>query len=250
MPKLAIADAFIDAVREASDEDELFALLSEFCRAFDIRYFALVHHVDFGPDQGPAIRLHNYPGAWQQWFDENRLGRSDPIHRASQMTCAGFLWSTVADLIDLTPTDLAVFAQARIVGIGDGFTVPAHVPGEFTGSISFAMDLGRPFPRELESIVQALGASAFQAARRLTGVRRIWPLPRLPITSRQRDCVRWSSRGKSDWETSQILDISKETVIQHLKQARRRYGVSNKVELSVRALHDGLLAFSELGGRR
>jgi len=250
MPQLAIADAFVDAVREAGDDDELLTLLTDFCDAFNIRYFALVHHIDFGLDQGPAIRLHNYPGPWQQWFDENRLGRSDPIHRASELTCAGFRWSTVRDLIELTATDHAIFAQARIVGIGDGFTIPAHVPGEFTGSISFAMDLGRPFPRALESIVQALGASAFQAARRLTGVRRIWPLPRLPITSRQRDCVRWSSRGKSDWETSRILDISKETVIQHLKQARRRYGVSNKVELSVRALHDGLVAFSELGGRR
>jgi LuxR family quorum-sensing system transcriptional regulator CciR len=68
-------------------------------------------------------------------------------------------------MIRLTPSDRSVLAQARIVGIGDGFTVPTHVPGEITGSCSFAMDSGEPFPRQLHSIAQILGAFAFEAAR-------------------------------------------------------------------------------------
>jgi LuxR family quorum-sensing system transcriptional regulator CciR len=250
MRKLAIADGFVDRVRAAHTENELFASLLQFCEQMGIRYFALVHHVDFGLDTAPAIRLHNYPRAWEQWFDENRLGRSDPVHRASQLTCAGFPWSAVPAMIQLTATDRSVFAQARIVGIGDGFTVPAHVPGEFTGSCSFAMDPGAPFPRELHLIAQMLAGSAFEAARRLSRIRKIWPALDRPITDRQRDCVLWSTRGKTDWETSRILDIRMGTVIQHLKHARERYGVHNKAELSVRALHDGLIAFSELGARR
>jgi LuxR family quorum-sensing system transcriptional regulator CciR len=249
MPRLAVADAFVDSARAACSESELFALLSYCCNALSIRYFALVHHINFGLDSEPAIRLHNYPETWEHWFDENRLGRSDPIHRASQLTCAGFPWSELASMIRLTPADQSVLAQARIVGIGDGFTVPAHVPGEFTGSCSFAMDPGIPFPRELHSAARILGGIAFDAARRLTKIRQIWPTPDRPITDRQRDCLLWSTRGKTDWETSRILGISKGTVIQHLKHARERYDVHNKAELSVRALHDGLIAFSELRGR-
>ncbi|MEO7689173.1 MAG: autoinducer binding domain-containing protein, partial [Sphingomonas sp.] len=138
MPKLAVADAFVDNARAASSEEELFDLLSACCNAMGIRYFALVHHIDFGVEAAPAIRLHNYPQAWQHWFDENRLGRCDPVHRASQLANYGFPWSAIPGMITLTPADLSVFAQARIVGIGDGYTVPAHVPGEFTGSCSFA----------------------------------------------------------------------------------------------------------------
>ncbi|MFA6117599.1 MAG: LuxR family transcriptional regulator [Sphingomonas sp.] len=247
---MAIADAFVDSARSATSEAELFNLLFHCCEAIGIRYFALVHHVDFGLDTAPAIRLHNYPETWQHWFDENRLGRSDPIHRASQLTCAGFAWSAVPSMITLTPMDRSVLAQARIVGIGDGYTVPANVPGEFTGSCSFAMDPGIPFPRHLHSAAQVLAGNAFDAARRLANIRRIWPAPDRPITDRQRACLLWSARGKTDWETSQILGISKGTVIQHLKHARERYDVHKTGELSIRALHDGMIAFSEVGGRR
>jgi hypothetical protein len=76
---------------------------------------------------------HNYPQAWQYRFDENRLGRSGSVHRASQLAYAGFPWSAVPRMMPLTPADQSVFAQARIVGIGDGFTVPptcrANSPG-------------------------------------------------------------------------------------------------------------------------
>ena len=247
---MAVADAFVDEARAAQSERALFELLLECCHTFNIQYFALSHHVDFGIEHGPAIRVHNYPRAWEHWFDENRLGRCDPIHRASQLVCSGFPWSAVPGMISLTPADESVLVQARIVGIGDGFTVPAHVPGEFTGSCSFAIAPGEPFPRDLYSVAQILGNFAFEAARRITRIRELWPRPERPLTARQRDCVLWSTRGKTDWETGTILGISAGTVIQHLRNARERYDVHNKAELAVRALSDGLIAFSELGLRR
>jgi DNA-binding CsgD family transcriptional regulator len=247
MPKMGVADAFVEESRAAQSEKELFELLSECCQTFDIRYFALAHHVDFGLENVPAMRVHNYPRAWEHWFDENRLGRSDPVHRASQLVCSGFPWSAVSAMIRLTPADESVFAQARIIGIGDGYTVPAHVPGEFTGSCSFAVAPGEPFPRDLHAVAQMLGNFAFEAARRIARIREVWPRPERPLTDRQRDCVLWSTRGKTDWETGTILGISAGTVIQHLRNARERYDVHNKAELAVRALHDGVIAFSELG---
>jgi DNA-binding CsgD family transcriptional regulator len=249
MSKLAIAGAFVDRVRSAETEAELFELLSECCRAVGIRYFALVHHVNFGLEPAPAIRVHNYPPAWERWFDENRLGRSDPIHRASQLVCGGFFWSDTPEFIDLTPTDRSVLTQARVFGIGDGYTIPAHVPGEFTASCSFAMYPGEQFTLELCAVAELIGGKAFRAARRISRIREIWPRMDRRLTRRQLDCVLWSTRGKTDWETGRILGISTGTVIQHLANARERYDVHNKAELSVRALHDGLIVFSELGLR-
>ncbi|MDH7974495.1 LuxR family transcriptional regulator [Sphingomonas sp. AR_OL41] len=246
---MAIADAFVDRACVASSEDELFELLSDCCSAVGIRFFALVHHVNFGLEKAPAIRIHNYPPAWQRWFDENQLGRADPVHRASQLICCGFPWSVVPNFIELTAIDRSVFAQARGVGIGDGYTIPTNVPGEFTGSCSFAMATGETFTRELQAVAQIIGGIAFQAARRITRIREVWPPIERPLTDRQRDCVLWSTRGKTDWETGKILGISKGTVIQHLANARERYDVHNKAELSVRALHDGVIAFSQLGPR-
>ena len=72
-------------------------------------------------------------------------------------------------------------------------------------------------------------------------------IPHTPIlTDRQRDCVLWAARGKTDWEISVILGVSHETVIQHLKHARERYGVQKRAMLAVRALFDGLISFSDI----
>ena len=173
------------------------------------------------------------------------LGGCDPVHRASSMTCVGFPWSQLDEMIALTPNDRRILDLARREGIGDGFTVPAHVPGEAHGSCSFAAEAGRPLREEHLPMAQLVGAFAFEAARRIRRLREpVSPLPRL--TDRQRECVMWAARGKSDWEISQILGVSHETVIQHLKQARERYGVGKRTLLAVHALFDGTIAFIDV----
>jgi LuxR family quorum-sensing system transcriptional regulator CciR len=69
-------------------------------------------------------------------------------------------------------------------------------------------------------------------------------LPRL--TDRQRECILWVARGKSDWEISRILGIEHETVVRHLKLARERYGVAKRTMLAVQALFDGSISFTDV----
>lgn len=146
-------------------------------------------------------------------------------------------------LIYIVPKRMSL---ARIVGIGDGFTVPAHVPGEMHGSCSFAVGAGESFPEELHSVAQLVGGFAFEAARRLSRPHTIWPPSLSSLTGRQHDCVLWAARGKTDWEIAGILCISRETVIQHLKLARERTGVHRRAMLAVRALFEGLISFSDI----
>ena len=237
-------DAFVRDVRGLKSEEALGEALDEITRDLGCRYFALTHHVDLAKTSA-AIRIHNYPGGWADWFDEQGLGRVDPVHRASHMTSVGFAWAQLGQMIALTPRDLQVLEAAARQGIGPGFTVPAHVPGEAHGSVSFAAERGVALEAEAFPVIQRVGAFAFEAARRIRRLREpVSPLPRL--TDRQRECVMWAARGKSDWEISQILGVSHETVIQHLKQARERYGVGKRTLLAVHALFDGTIAFIDV----
>ena len=111
---------------------------------------------------------------------------------------------------------------------------------------SFAVDAGETFPRELYNVAQLVGGFSFDAARRISGTRDIWAKPGQTLTDRQLDCVLWAARGKTDYEISVILNISHETVIQHLKHARERYGVRKRAMLAVRALYDGLISFADI----
>ena len=237
-------EAFVRDVRTVASEEDLRAALDEVTRDLGFHYFALTHHVDLN-SASSAIRLHNYPAGWEHWFDEHSLGASDPVHRASHLTSVGFAWSDIKDMMRLSEDDLRILELARREGIGEGFTIPAHVPGEAHGSCSFATLADARLLEDQLPLAQLVGSFAFEAARRMWRAR-LDTDPPARLTDRQRECVVWAARGRSDWEIAHILGISHETVIRHLKQARERYGVGKRTLLAVHALFDGTIAFLDV----
>jgi LuxR family quorum-sensing system transcriptional regulator CciR len=233
-------------VEAAGDADELGRVLRAITLDLGFQYFALTHHVDVVAAGESAIRLHNYPTQWADYYDAQALGVSDPVHRASHVTSVGFRWSQMPRMIPLTAHDRRILALGRDQGIGDGFTVPANVPGEAHGSCSFASEAGRPIQEAMLPIAQLAGAFAFEAARQLWSGRGKRDEQAPQLTDRQRDCVLWVARGKGDWEIARILGVSEETVARHIKQACERYGVNKRTLLAIRTLFDGTLSFSDL----
>jgi len=240
------AECLLRHLTDTSDEAELAGALTAVAHELGFSYFALTHHVDIRRAAQPTIRLHNYPDDWVEYYDDNRLALSDPVHRASHLTSVGFVWSDLPRMIELTSRDREFMLKAEGQGIGDGFTVPANVPGESNGSCSFANPKGRAIRQEDLPVAQLAGAFAFEAARRLWRVRSPSPKPIPKLTDRQRECVLWVARGKSDWEISRILGVQHETIVRHLKQARERYGVGKRTMLAVQALFDGSISFTDI----
>lgn len=236
-------EVFVRDVCGLATEQELAQAIGCVTEDLGFRYFALTHHVDVRRSQG-AIRLHNYPEGWEAWFDDQGLSGADPVHRASNLTSVGFAWSRLPEMLALTRKDREVLEAARRNGIGEGFTVPAHVPGEAHGSCSFACAAGQHFRDEHLPLLQLVGSFAFEAARRMR--RSNNPITAVSLTDRQRECVIWAARGKSDWEISRILGISRDTVIEHLRHARERYGVGKRTLLAVHALFDGTIGFFDV----
>jgi LuxR family quorum-sensing system transcriptional regulator CciR len=236
-------DAFVRDVRELETEEALGGALADVSRDLGFRYFALTHHVDVRRSSA-AIRIHNYPDGWAEWFDEQSLGLTDPVHRASNVTSVGFSWSRLADMIALTAQDRRILELARREGIGEGFTVPAHVPGDAHGSCSFACATGESFSEQHLPLLQLVGAFAFEAARRMRRSR--FSAGPIQLTDRQRECVMWAARGKSDWEIAHILGLSEATVGEHLRHAFERYGVGKRTLVAIHALFDGTIGFLDV----
>jgi LuxR family transcriptional regulator, quorum-sensing system regulator CciR len=236
-------DAFVRDVRELKTQEALAGALADVSRDLGFRYFALTHHVDVRRSSA-AIRIHNYPDGWAEWFEDQALGATDPVHRASNLTSVGFTWSKLPEMIALTDKDRRVLELARREGIGEGFTVPAHVPGEAHGSCSFACVTGERFAHEHLALLQLVGAFAFEAARRMR--RSDFSNGPVQLTDRQRECVMWAARGKSDWEISRVLGVSEATVGEHLRHAYERYGVGKRGLVAVHALFDGTIGFLDV----
>ena len=247
MPTMDAAHAFALDVTRVKDAAGLADLLAEACARMGCSWFALSHHVDFlaAPDRG--VRVHNYPEDWARWFDERGLGLTDPVHRASHRSLEGFFWRNMKPLSGERPEDELILSEAQRHGIGDGLTIPAHIPGEAHRSVSFAWTPGIAANDRALLFARMIGGPAFEAARLLANPELAQVGPRL--TDRQRECLILSAKGNSTPKVGRILDLSPDTVREHLRNARQRYDANGGITLTVRALYAGDLSYEDIAKR-
>ena len=254
MSPLCDVENFVQAITRVTDFDGLRRLLGEIVKSLGFDYFALVHHVDLSRIADDFVSLADYPQTWIEAYLGCRYYCDDPVLVTAQKSATPFLWTDVPRLIAQTVRQEEIWRGACRAGLGDGVTVPIHIPGEFTGSCSFCMRAGRPLPVHSLPIAQYLGCFAFQAARRLVQMNmasrtQVKPA-RQPLSPRQLDCVILAGRGKSDRVVGQLLGISGETVHQHIEEAKRRFNVATRQQLIVSALFDSQITYADLMNRQ
>ncbi|HEY0447401.1 MAG TPA: LuxR family transcriptional regulator [Allosphingosinicella sp.] len=236
---------FVGAVQEAGSLLELRGLLQTVLRDLQVDHYLFASHVDFGKPPPGAVAIGNYPAEWVARAREQGNWRSDPILSACEKTSAGFFWSDLGRLVALSPDQQAFVLDGQRFGLGDGFSVPNHVPGEYLGSCHFAVGRGISIAERNVPMLQTIAAFGFEAARRLS--RESMPIVlNAPLTERQRECVLLSAKGKSDPIIAQLLGLSPRTVNEYIESAKRRFCVATRQQLIVRALFASQITFSEV----
>ena len=239
---------FVRLIRACTDSRSLRAALAHVSRQLGFDYFALTYHIErrhlrahLRPTE--PFTLDDYPAEWKKLMMARRYFSDDPVLAAVERTSAAFVWSDIPNLMELTARQREILQAAAAMGLGEGFTVPVHVPGDCTGSCSFIARAGQELPREALPAAQYLGAIAFETARRFVAATKI-RAPRL--TQRQFDCIVLVAQGKSDSDVGRLLGISDQTVHKHIEDAKRRYGVATRIQLVVRTLFDNRLTFGDV----
>ena len=247
MGKFRDIQEFVRLSRDCRDLDALRNLIEDTARTFGFRYFLISHHINvLGPN---VVQLSNYPEDWSNTMRKKSQFAADPVVRACQKTAVPFLWSELGRIIPLSTAQKDILKGASSAGFGEGFSVPIHIPGECTGSGSFAVASGKALDEATVPSVNYVASFAFEAARRLLlrTNKLNFDVDSVPgLTERQLDCIVLMAQGKSDWDAGRILGISQRTVQEHLDIARRRYGVGSRAQLIVRALFDNQIGFQEI----
>jgi LuxR family quorum-sensing system transcriptional regulator CciR len=245
MPRFELAQRFVDHSQGLQSLTELRSVLDQICREMGFRYYALVHHTDLRRGSPHVVRIENYPREWAEYFVENQLYADDPIHRACLVSAVGFSWSEVSTKILMAHRQWSILENAARHGLRNGYTVPINIPGESSGSCSFAMDGEAELPTDGVLLAELIGAFAFEAARRIAPRFEIPSLGSSRLSPRQHDCLLLVIHGKTDKEIGRILGISGETVGEYLDLLRRRYKVTKRLTLAIRAIYDGQISFIE-----
>ncbi|QNP42385.1 autoinducer binding domain-containing protein [Sphingomonas daechungensis] len=239
---------FATAVASISDMTALRDAVSQTTRQLGFDYFAIVHHIRFGRPSNDKVRLSDYPIEWLAKIREDEAFR-EPVLRAAERASSGFLWSDLDRHVPLGARERAYMLGAARHGLAEGYTVPNHVPGETFGSCHFAVRRRESLPVRNLPAAQALGCFSFEAARQIllrdTRSSEEYVVP-APLTDRQRDCVLFAARGKSDSVIAELLSIRPKTVNEHMEAAKRRYSVATRTQLIVRALFQSEICFSEV----
>lgn len=255
MSRFDAVQAFVDEARTLHRPSELRGLLDAITNEMGFDYFALIHHVDLSGysealthmEEGELVALGTYPESWIEQYIADNIVANDPVLLASHRTNVGFCWSDIPTLIPVTEAHREIRERTVMAGIDDGFTVPAHVPGEANGSCNFAVATARALPHDNLKMAQLVGGFAFQAARAM--VFNAFPQAKRaikgPLTQRQLECVLYAAKGKSDWEIGQILGISQGTVKRHIEDARAHYEVGSRMQVVMRALFEGQIGLAD-----
>ena len=241
-----LVDRFAAASAVCSSLEALRDLLVEGSRELGFSHVALLQHASLADPSSGHFRIDNYPLEWAHEFIHRGLTRHDPVHLASRHSSTGFEWSKLGSWMRLGPSQLAILERSRYFGIGHGFTIPFHVPGEPGGSCSFAVRPGVELPQTRLCCAELVGLRAFDAARRLSGYPRRGP--KRHLSRREVQCLRLIAAGKTDWEISKILGISLETARQYVKRARTAYDAVTRAQLVALGLRDDWLSFDDALG--
>lgn len=216
---------FAEALLQGPDRMALRLLMEQTALAFDLPRFAYLHAPRHLPTRMSLVS--NYPEAWTALYMEQAYDRFDPVIRNARLRLAPFEWDQEAWLGRLGEREQELMEEASVYGIRCGFTFPIDDPASAFAAVTFAADVPgdrfrRSFARHKD--VLKLIAYAFHAeARRVLAPGRY--VAGAMLSPREFECLDWAAKGKSAWDTSRIIGISRRTVTFHLQNAKLKLGV-------------------------
>lgn len=239
-----LVEAFEKRVNACTALHELAPPLGDAGREIGFDYFALTLCDNLQQSTPRFKHLDSYPAAYAEVFVARGLYRFDPALQLAQRRIGGFPWKRIGELMPLKSFQSELLRQAAREGLRDGYTIPANVPGEPCGAVSFGARRTLRLTAERRWCADCIGRTAFEASRRLRGLS-AHPSPVPHLNNRVIQCLRRLTLGETDKEVARLLGISPATVNDYVKMALRSYRARNRAHLVTLALRDSHVAFCE-----
>ncbi len=238
-------ERFAALAKSISSYVDLERYMDEVATRLGFAYFALTHYVN-DPLAANVANVTNIPEGLRQLAIAKQHVKFSPLPALCRSRIAGFSWSQALEMAPPSAGYQEIQRDYREFGVGEGYIVPANLVDDICGAIQFAVRRDQALRPRVFPHAQYLGALAYDATRRIAKANK-FPSPAPPdLTARQLDCITLVARGKGDWEIGRLLEISKETVHKHIQAAMKRYDVTTRTQLVVRALYSSQISFDDV----
>lgn len=186
----------------------------------------------------------SYPKEWMALYFKNNFQRIDPIMHTHFSHFKPQIWSkTYQKYPDIDPNFLSM---AQDFGLIEGLTYGVMEPGNSIGSLfSFAgssQKLSRRHIAFLELIVPHLHQALIRILKekKKRGILKESGIA-LPLSLREIEILNWLKLGKTNWETSVILNISERTVKFHVHNIMRKLNAVTRGHAVAKAIELGII---------
>lgn len=225
----------IEAIEAQNSKNGILNVVLAFGTLFGFEYVTigqLIHPSLKDMDYG-ELGVSNYPIAFQkQYISENYL-LHDPVIKCAATTQDAFVWREL--ITSASKREKKIFDHCRAHGMSDGVTVPIHLEDRTPGLVSFA---GTAQIVEQDDI-ESLALLGFHAYSRLLDIYDASKQKKkIQLTPREIDVLHHVACGRTDLEIARILKLGHYSVKDHLANARRKLGATNRAHCVMIAIRD------------
>ncbi|PSM18586.1 MULTISPECIES: helix-turn-helix transcriptional regulator [Nitratireductor] len=186
------------------------------------------------------ILISNWPDRFLRDYDAFGLMATSPVIARARDAVAPFHWSSKANMARRNQTEAeraaALFAEHGFV---TGVAVPtAGRPGK-RRLLFLAGDRAEPDVVELSYLMMLAAHLSERLLDVLDTPCRNEPAARL--SDRERQCLIWTSAGKTSLEIGTILGLSEHTVNQYIASSSQKLGAVNRAHAVAKAVRRGLI---------
>lgn len=184
------------------------------------------------------ILFQHFPTSWADRYNDNGYVFRDPIVHRLRYDRGPFGWNDAYRSCS-KPKDVALIrGEASEFGLREGYVVPISTIDGALAAVSFGGPKIGCSAEELSVLNFAASYAVGCCLHHAESRRR----QHHNLTPREYDCLLWAGEGKTDWEISVILGISRSTVLKHIAAAREKLGAVNKAHAIAKAIRTKLLS--------
>ena len=229
----------LEAIRAETDTSALWNILLSYFHDRGIDKVSYHHFMpNISAQQAVTVNADGFSDAWVCHYIEQKLYTIDPITELAQTATTPFRWSSIRDLVRLTPEQSIYLDEMREAGLGDGLAFQVFGPGLRNGYVGLGFESARFFPDDTTILDFQIIAQA--AHLRYCDLN---PADFAPgdLSPRERQILRWIARGKSNAGIADILLLSPHTVDTLVRRIFSKLGVADRTTAAIQGVGAGLI---------
>ena len=187
-----------------------------------------------------VLLFRNWTKEWAELSDQKGFTANSFVITEARRRMSPFTWRDVPKARPLSAGEQEVWDAVVAWGWNNGFVLPIHGPGGYFATVSMAsperdLDLGGDSRAHLQMIAMLAHERCHVLGNFASAGN-----PRVTMSARELECMRWVAAGKTDWEIGMILSISAATVKFHVDGARAKLGARTRAQAVAQLVLAGL----------